>query len=314
MAFISSEYRLLIPADGHDLKDDVLSLFTHLSGSSQGLTISDDVRIDPTRLLVAGTSGGGIPARYAALYAEPRPKGLMLLYTSGGDLLSKDEYLHVLPPREAYYTNFTDEERERKMAKFLDPVEVKNMKAVPECDASPKDADGRLELYTYLVRKRKYLDVLFGVDKFTEDLTKASDALESSNKSRSGNDDWYTGMVERESSLLRSFKISDATRSLIPQLNLSTSFPPTVLIHGADDAVIGFRDSETTSRQLSSLGVPNRLVKADGQNHGFDLVMVHEAGEEGLWGFGPGGVYEKYLQGTVSWLLEKSGIESGNGK
>lgn len=312
MAFISSDYRLLIPTNGHDLVRDVLSLFSHLSNSSQGLAISDQVHIDPTRLLVAGTSGGGIPARYAALYAEPRPKGLMLMYTSGGDLLSKDEYLHVLPARTVQSSGPPDEERERKTARFLDGDSVEGMKAVTECDTSAKDTDGRANLYTYLVRKRMYLDVLLGAEGFTEWVTRSSDALESDEKSRKSRDaDWYTHFVERQSSIFKPFDLAEPPRSLIPQLNLSPSFPPTVLIHGAEDSVIGFRDSETTSRQLSSLGVPNLLVKAEGQNHAFDLGMIQAAGEEGLWGFGPGGMYEKYLKGTLDWVVEKSGIVSG---
>jgi acetyl esterase/lipase len=72
--FISSDYRLLIPATGQDILDDVHSLFGFLS--------TNVPQVDMNRVAVGGGSAGGYVARLAALYGRPRPKVFYSLYGS----------------------------------------------------------------------------------------------------------------------------------------------------------------------------------------------------------------------------------------
>jgi acetyl esterase/lipase len=48
--------------------------------------------------------------------------------------------------------------------------------------------------------------------------------------------------------------------------------PPTVVVHGTADAMVPFETSEELVNVLSEKGVECELIKAEGENHGFDLA------------------------------------------
>lgn len=73
-SFISADYRLLVPASGHDMLDDVTTLFAYISDNLP--------QIDPKRIAVVGTSAGGYLARLAGLYADPRPCAIVSMQGS----------------------------------------------------------------------------------------------------------------------------------------------------------------------------------------------------------------------------------------
>ena len=73
-SFISADYRLLVPATGKDILEDVGKLFEYIA-----LKLP---QIDTSRVAVGGGSAGGYVARLAALHVEPRPKALYSLYGS----------------------------------------------------------------------------------------------------------------------------------------------------------------------------------------------------------------------------------------
>ncbi|KAI5846258.1 alpha/beta-hydrolase [Morchella snyderi] len=78
-AFVSADYRLLLPSTGFDVLADIAALFSFLTT----LPI-----IDTTRILVAGHSGGAYVARQAAIHGTPRPRALFSVSGQGGELLN----------------------------------------------------------------------------------------------------------------------------------------------------------------------------------------------------------------------------------
>jgi acetyl esterase/lipase len=90
-AFISADYQLMPPANGHDILDDIKDLFTFLRHNLN--TLLDDhctlvkFHIDPTSIAVAGTSAGGFCAYLAAIHAVPKPKAVLGIYALLGDCL-----------------------------------------------------------------------------------------------------------------------------------------------------------------------------------------------------------------------------------
>lgn len=71
-AFISADYRLLIPASGNEMLEDVLSLFKYIG--------SNLPQVDSSRIVVYGASAGAYPARLAGIYVEPKPKAIAMIY------------------------------------------------------------------------------------------------------------------------------------------------------------------------------------------------------------------------------------------
>lgn len=91
--FVSADYRLLPPSNGHKILQDVLD-FVHWAASSDGLNgqlrqAGEQFTIDAARLVVAGTSAGGYLAYLAAIHAqlEHPLRGVLSMYGMGGDLL-----------------------------------------------------------------------------------------------------------------------------------------------------------------------------------------------------------------------------------
>ncbi|KAL8290548.1 hypothetical protein RQP46_002806 [Phenoliferia psychrophenolica] len=93
--FLPADHALLCPENGFDLVQDVKDLFAWIQ-TSLNLEIEKTgkslARVDPGRLAVAGQSGGATMAFYAGLYAQPKPKAVLVTYPMGGDLLS-DPYV-----------------------------------------------------------------------------------------------------------------------------------------------------------------------------------------------------------------------------
>lgn len=94
-AFISADYRLLPPATGHDIVEDIKDLFAFLKDPLLSFTMpfrpvdeQSKFKIDPESIVVSGSSAGGFCAYLAAINCiSPKPKAILSLYGMGGDLL-----------------------------------------------------------------------------------------------------------------------------------------------------------------------------------------------------------------------------------
>ena len=102
--FISADYRLLPPATGLDIKEDIEDLFRFLSNdvdphlAQYCVSVGyPTVHLDSSRIAVAGTSAGGLCAYLAAVHADPKPVAVLGMYSMGGNfLVSRCSYRHVL--------------------------------------------------------------------------------------------------------------------------------------------------------------------------------------------------------------------------
>lgn len=66
--------------------------------------------------------------------------------------------------------------------------------------------------------------------------------------------------------------IPEHHRSVFPQLNVSGDWPPTVLLHGTEDAAILIGESKHMQSLLAQAKVPVDLLIIPGEDHGFDLA------------------------------------------
>jgi acetyl esterase/lipase len=73
-SYLSADYRLLVPASGHDILEDVSALFDYIAKHLP--------QVDTSRIAVIGSSAGAYPARLAGLYANPKPKAIVSMYGS----------------------------------------------------------------------------------------------------------------------------------------------------------------------------------------------------------------------------------------
>lgn len=100
-AFISADYRLLPPATGDLIVDDLKDLFAFLDTVEISMKHeSSDIHysIDPNAIIVSGSSSGGLCAYLAASHCNPKPKAVLSMYGMGGNLFVRQAIVTLIFP------------------------------------------------------------------------------------------------------------------------------------------------------------------------------------------------------------------------
>jgi len=83
-AFVSFDYRLLVPTTAKEVIEDLQDAFTFVVNNEiQGKDYT--FKLDEGRIAVAGNSAGGLCAVLATIHCTPRPKVLIDIYGMGGN-------------------------------------------------------------------------------------------------------------------------------------------------------------------------------------------------------------------------------------
>ncbi|CAF9908250.1 MAG: hypothetical protein ALECFALPRED_004361 [Alectoria fallacina] len=240
--FISADHRLLYPSTGLDIIADIKNLFTFLASPSFSEThLPPGVTLDASRIAVSGESGGGYATRAAGIFAEPKPRALLLQYAQGGQLLD-DHWLAVkgrdVPDPEGGIVS--RESVAHLLNKQQEPISDDPMPFLG--DDAPKNDSARTKLLLWWWRTGGLIDVVLGVNgmaRFLRTLTQAQ----------------------------REGYIPSPLRSAILQTQLTETFPPTFLLHGKDDRLVLPAESQLTYDRLQELGVEAELHLLEGASH-----------------------------------------------
>ncbi|QRW04989.1 alpha/beta hydrolase family protein [Ceratobasidium sp. AG-Ba] len=267
--FISADYRLLPPSTGHVILQDVLG-FTHWAASPNGLNAQlkqhgDTVSVDTTRLIAAGTSAGGYLAYLAGIYARVQNplRGVLSLYGMGGDFLTP----HYLQRKNKPFF------RGRPL---LDPAQFEHLLSTthppPVVSGSPLEygPDGipsspRMFMTRVLLQEGIFLDYLTGEHGLSGRLV----GLETPSM----------------------FNVPEQHHLLFPEACVSSSFPPTCLVHGTEDSAVLIGESRAMRDRLQAVGVHCELFEVVGAEHSFDYAPGHEE------------VLDKVFQVVKGWLM-----------
>lgn len=256
--FITVDFRLLPPVHARDIRDDVQAAFRFIAYELP--------QVDSKHIVVAGTSGGGYPAQLAALYAEPKPAGLLLLYGLGLHFLVR---LPLCFPNRTLRWAFqqTPHFLERHTKSFWQGRPILNLDEwrcwlPPACFDEPPltgykpEDDHRASLTQFYMQEAVFLDVLFH----------------------------QVGLGER----LRvegKVALDEETRTLLPELQAATRFPSTFLIHGADDTILLAEDSRLMHERLRGAGIKTALRIVPNAGHAFDYSPDQEEHVRGVLDF-----------------------------
>ncbi|KAJ5162889.1 Alpha/beta hydrolase fold-3 [Penicillium coprophilum] len=187
------------------------------------------------RVIIAGSSAGGYLALAATAHpATPRPLALLSVY--GMMDSSSERYIH---PGQPLVAPVEDE------AQVLKEVEDAMRADAIDGYAFPTDppADGRFRWIMALHQVAQFPDVLARKPGLAARI--AAEGL---------------GAVSVEDRVLFPVKFG-----------LKEDFPPTVLVHGDADEVVGFEQSVVVAGTLEELGVDVSFERAEGQGHGFEV-------------------------------------------
>ncbi|KAK7054531.1 hypothetical protein VNI00_003729 [Paramarasmius palmivorus] len=250
--FISADFRLIPtgPTTGHDVLEDIKDVFAFIREPGFGESAGLGVQLDPSKVAVSGSSAGGMGAYLAAIHVEPKPAAVLAIFASGGDVLNplyfepKEGGLMGRPPIDI--TKFQD-----YIYPFSPNVASEVLSSAP-ISLTPEGlpANPRTPLVFCYYQLGKYLD-------------------------------YYTG--QHEPSLSEALRkdpsleaIHEQHRLLFPQFNITSSWPPTFLLHGGADVSVPAEESQHMHGLLKDAGVEAALKVVPGKDHFFDIAKSAE--------------------------------------
>jgi acetyl esterase/lipase len=298
--FISADYRLIPPATGHDIIDDIKDIFHFISqelNSKLSETVGDGAsyrfRVDPYEIAVAGSSAGGQCAYYAAMHVSPKPKAVVLMYAMGGDYLVRvcisHSHSHSIPIMLFQTPQYLIEKtvpffRGREILDraqfshylhpFPDTLKLTSesplsynppSSPMPGYPANPRQFLSRLYLQLGI-----FLDYLTGEhggehDPGLSDILQKSLASDKSDLAHSTGSDAFDTINERLKQL-----IPEQHHPLFPQFGITPDWPPIYMTHGALDSAVLVHESLHMHRLLENAGIDVTLRVEEGKEHSFD--------------------------------------------
>ncbi|MCJ1398428.1 hypothetical protein MMC11_001626 [Xylographa trunciseda] len=246
--FVTADYRVLPESTGHDLFADLRSAYDWVASE---LNNHFPNLVDPSRLIVAGSSGGGYCAVLAGQFRDPVPKAVWATYPM------------VDPVAERWITPGTP----------LPDVPVGDagptLKEIEERRASgeislgepfPKDGDmskhKRYPYLRYILQEGLYADFVTGVQGFGERVRKEG----------------------------REKLITKEMQELFPlDFGITKDYPPLVVVHGTKDRGVSVEESERLVEKVKAVGGRVDYFAVEGKDHGFDFVVQdceEEAGKD----------------------------------
>lgn len=242
MLFISADYRLLLPGTGFDQIADAKTLLSFIASPDFSTKhLPSGISLDPTCIAAVGESGGAYVARAAAIYGEPKPKVLLLQYGMGGQLL-EDQWLapkdHDFPSPRA--SRAGAESLAHLLGKPQKPVSYDPILSLGD-KALPSGDTNRMSLLLYWWKQGELLDYILG-----ENISASLRELP---------------FAERAAA------VPEALRPALLQERMTSSHPPTFLLHGKDDPLVLPSESILTYQRLKELGVRARMVIVEGASH-----------------------------------------------
>lgn len=247
--FISADHRLLYPSTAFEIITDVKTLFAFLASSSFSEThLPEGVTLDANRIAVSGESGGGYAARAAGIFAEPKPRALLLQYAQGGQLL--DDHWLAVKDRDILDPQGGIIAKEFVAHLLSEPQAPISYDPIPYLgDDAPNGDSGRTKLLLWWWRTGGFVDVVLGVNGMSRFLRGLS-------------------FAQREG------YIPETLRPAILQTQLTENFPATFLLHGREDRLVLPAESQLTYDRLRELGVEVQLEMLEGAGHA--LVDVRD--------------------------------------
>ncbi|KAF9566064.1 alpha/beta-hydrolase [Agrocybe pediades] len=251
-AFISADYRCLIPATASDIVDDLKDVFKFVSSTTFK---GDDYtfQLDEDRIGVSGSSAGGLCAYLATIHCSPRLKVLVSIYGQGGDFFTKhhlsvkkgglnfmgmnipelnpSDFSSIMYPFSEGMPMVTDVPLDTMPSDWVDPAPV----AQRNPRMMRRQLPGLLHRLARTQLSKKLREILEGPNPTVQDFKNA---------------------------------IPKIKHGLFPQLCIDTQWPPTILIHGTADGVVPPEESRNIKRLVEEVGASVQLIEVEGQQHG----------------------------------------------
>ena len=269
-AFISADYQVLLPGTGHDILNDVRDVFKFIK-ENNFTHRKTAFEIDPEKIVVAGGSAGGHLAYLAAAHINPKPKGIVSLYAMGGDYFVSfnTAYSNFYSKNGFQISNWLHPKTKPFLLgqPLVDPTNFKKfLPPFPEGLPAPASdvpvtlgpetgvpTEFRAPFGAVTVQLGLWLDY-YKVE-FNPSLSGIlRDALDAGTPQLSDKD-----------------LVPERHHLLFPTFVISSSWPPTLMLHGTADTAVAILSSQRIKSLLTNAGVSAELIELEGKDHAFDV-------------------------------------------
>lgn len=264
---ISANYRLLIPPSGHDMIEDIHTLFAYLGSPSSELNIvlsEHKLSLDLDRIATFGISSGAYLARIAGVCNTvlPRPRAMLVVSGMGGDLLLD----HWISRKEGEGRRPVSEETAQLVERMLSGEEARVWSDLSLFQGErSEETKARQGLFITLYNDGEILDHILSLP----------------------------GISARLRALPHTSRLSaipESKRHLLLPITPSTC--PTMVVHGKTDTSVPFTEGQATYDDLGKMGVERELVAFEGRGH--------EISDPVRMGWGEG--WEEEFEKVLMWL------------
>ncbi|KAJ9203992.1 hypothetical protein DTO166G4_7017 [Paecilomyces variotii] len=238
-AFISADYRTLPESTGFELAEDLFDAYKFVT---KKLNTEIPNLVDPTRLIVAGSSGGGYCSILGAVrFKDPAPVAVLPIYPMGDPTSEKWTIgKHWTKHLSASATEETIKEMNQRIA----DKEISTGQRFPADPKGPNfENHNRWRYVRAILESGLYVDYLTGVKGLGAAIAeKGKDA------------------------------IPENARELFPKdFSITKDLPPLIVVHGLEDRQVPHEDGEAIVQKSREAGVNVTYFPVEGADHDFDL-------------------------------------------
>jgi acetyl esterase/lipase len=252
---VSANYRCIPESTAFALSEDLLAAFSYVSMSLSN-ALNKPTLVDPSRIIVAGHSGGGYCAVKATLEVLkspelPKPAATVSIYGMFDFLAPKWSVEGI------DISKLSDEDAiagEKDLERRMASKEISMGEKFANSEAEMVDHT-RWNLMRYILKDPVFVDYFSGVSGLGKKLASVQPVEPAS----------YEKVMEELVPL-------EARQLFVVDFgNLKPQMPPLFVVHGIADVDVPVRDSDRLFEQTKVLGVPTRYWRLEGLAHEFDL-------------------------------------------
>ncbi|PMD40954.1 alpha/beta-hydrolase [Hyaloscypha variabilis F] len=252
---ISANYRCIPESSAFEIASDLVAAYDYVS-TSLSSNLNKPGLIDPSRIIVAGHSGGGYCAVLSTLEVMKsstlkKPVATVAIYPM----------LNFLSPKWAVegidFGGLSDQDAEagrKDLERRLAAKEISFGEKFAESEALMVHHT-RWNMMRYVVKKALFVDYFSGISGLGKKIAAAQPVEAAA----------YEKFIEEI--------VPEDVRHLfvVDFGNLKAEMPPLFVVHGLADTAVPFEDSNKLTEKTRALGVPTKYWQLEGYDHDFDL-------------------------------------------
>jgi acetyl esterase/lipase len=252
---ISANYRCIPESTASELSEDLLSAYSYVSNDLSA-ALNKPSLVEPSKIIIAGHSGGGYCAVKATLEVLKSPD-----LRKPAATVSVYGMFDFLAPKWSVegidISSLSDDDAEagrKDLERRMNSKEISFGEKFADSEAEMVHHT-RWNLMRYILKKPVYVDYFSGVSGLGKKIASVHPVEQSS----------------YEKTMQELVPIQTRHLFVVDFENLKSDMPPLLVVHGLADTAVPHEDSDKLVEKTKALGVSTRYWRLEGLDHEFDF-------------------------------------------